>query len=473
MSNETAVAVWTPPGLPTKDEFEIMRSMGIQYAKSSGVRDCFRGNAENCFLALSVGREMGVPPTLALAKGYVIEGAYQLEADVLADVIRRNVPGLSWEVLKLDDERCIIEGGIAGGRVHKVEFTFEMAKAAGWTEGKNGIKNQWRAGARQDTMYAKCVRRMVKRVGGLWASMYSVDADEAVVDSTKPVEHERSEAAVVEDGKAAPTPAAPAPAAEPEAKPVAGPVKLDAPVVDWQHRFLAAAAKLWRHEAVPPAHGRNRTLWAKKHGDALLRLVNIYYEERGEKPSVSWSMVPPHDFEPIARWLEARNERAGDAGNGAPAPTDGQPAREEEPSGAPVSAEPQATGAGMNPTEQGASGESVAFPDDDEERPSESSPAGGETEQERLARRAEEISLLTLDELPRAFEAMKFATKGERRFCEPHPSSGNLYLVDGYILKELGLDPKLGQKIANLWSHDATRAMLSRLIAEVEKEIGL
>lgn len=476
----TELQVWTPPGLPTKDEFETMRSMAIIYAKSSAVRDCFRGNPENCFIAVSVGRELGIPPTLALSKGYVIDGGYQLEADVLGDIIRRNIPGLSWEVVDQNDDLCTIRGGIAGQREHTVTFTFEMAKAAGWTEGRNGIKNQWKPGARQDTMYAKCVRRLAKRTGGLWASLYTVDPEEKADDTLPPVKHEPSGATVVIDGQRVGE-FAPAGsgvdhpvAATSEAQPAATekPKKVEVGE-DWQYRLLRAFAVATRLHSDqyaerlddPPTKQPGRTRWAKANSVELMRTINRYYTERSEKPIKDWGMFPPRDAENVALWLEQQNAKGAGTGGGTtppPAATTADPAPEKEPDGDPADLDLTPAGAGAETGEQDTSGaEDAPLPDEE--------PDTGRAKPDQITAKTGEIADGSLEELLGHFDTLRLATKGARRYYQKHSTSGNWYLTDATFLKELGHTKDgvpISQRLDNLWGHEADRIMLARLVAE-------
>lgn len=475
MSNETAVTVWTPPGLPTKDEFDTMRSMAIMYAKSDAVRPCFRGKPDNVFVAVSVGREIGIPPTLALTKGYVIEGVFQLEADVLADVVRRNVPGLSWEVaeidgvLQLNDELCTIKGGIKGGREHTVTFTFKMAQDAGWTQGQNGIKNQWKPGARQDTMYAKCIRRLVKRTGGLWASAFTTaDPDEVEVDNSRPpVKHEPSSATVVPDAPAvaAPTPASPeGGVAAPEQ-----PKKVEVGE-DWHYRLLCAFAQATRLRSAefkerlndPPTKNPGRARWAKEHAEELLRVINDYYASRDMAPIKSFAMFLPNDAENVALWLEAKNS-AGNAGQDAPVAQDAPPAPTQEPERVPADPEPIAAGAAVATGEQDASGdapmpEDAPLPEDD-----------NRVQPDPVTAKTGEIADATVDGLLSYLDILRTNFKNARRFYQKHSTSGAQYLIDAKFLTELGHTQggkPVSQKLDNLWAHEADRIMLARLVAE-------
>lgn len=446
-NDSTALTVWQPPGLPTRDEYEIMKSMAITYAKAgNAVRPSFRGNPEACFVAISVGRELGIPPTLALTKGYVIDGGFQLDADILGDVVRRNIPGLSWEEIERNDQRVTIKGGIAGGREHTVTFEFATAEAAGWTKASNGgLKANWQPGARQDTMYAKCVRRLVKRTGGLWASIYTADPEEYA--EGEPPRREPSSATVVEEPSAVLAGDGVTPVqggAEPATQ---GPVHADPPKVDWHHRLLVAAAVCWSHAAMPPATGAKRTAWAKKHADDLLRLINLYYAERGEGPAASFAMVPPHDAKPIAEWLEEKNaKRAGGQAETPVAPTEGNPARD----------------AGPVPGQAG-------VPVDDEEAPPATDSGPDESVSDVIARRTTEISAGDVGDLLFVLDDLRRKVGNGRQFYMRHETSGNPYLIDSEILEAIGLDKKVGQKLANLWGNEPTRIMLSKCVATLEQ----
>lgn len=455
----TELQVWTPPGPPTPAEWDSMRNAAIMLAKSDLIPSHFRSKHENVLVAIMTGRGLGIDWMLAVQKGYVIDGKFGLEAEVMADVVRRNVPGFDFEVVRLDDEVCILKGGVAGKAVHTVEFTFEQAKLAGYTQGKYGEKDNWKPGRRSDSLYAKALRRLIKRTGGYYAvgAMPVRDVDEA--DDLEPAPapaREPSGAAVVEDtpkgAGAAPTPAAPA-----------GPVHAAVPdTTDWKGRFLEAVAANYMIAAKPPSTPQGRGRWARTYEKQILQVANLFYAEIGAQACPSLAMLPPMDMQRLSLWLEEKiAKRAGNAGQDAPVAQDEPPAREEKPDGVSVSPEPEATGDANEPDERTATGE-VAIPDEEEASAPQPAP------QPTLIELTEALAAGSVEDVLRELDRMKFATKGVRRFYERHAKTGNPYLIDAPMLKELGFD--LAQRIDNLWGHDATRAMLARLIVEVASQ---
>lgn len=452
MSTETAVAVWQPPPPPTPAEWEATKNAAVQFAKSDLVKPHFRGKPENVCLALITGRDLGLPWTIVLQKGFVVDGKFDLEVDVKVDLVRRNLPGFDFEVIEQTEEKCVIRGGVKGRNLHTIEFTYEQAKLAGYTAGRDGEKQNWRPGRRGDMLLARCLARLLKRTGGLYASLInSLDAD-AVDDLEQPVAtpptHEPSVATVVE------TPAAGA-SPTPDAQPQAGPVETKDVPVDWKGRLLNGVAEHYMIAARPPSTAQGRARWARTYGDHILKVVNLYYADRGEKPIASWNMFPSDDFERVAVWLEAHIKNNKSAGSGVPEATVEQdaPPAPESPGNGPA----EAYGASGGAEDPQAVPEDDAPPPDDREAPPLTMAAPTPTRDELIL----DLATKPLDDVLRIFDIeFRPKFKGARRFYEKQ--NDRPYLVDAAWLSDLGY--ARNQWLDTLWGKEADRLMLSRLI---------
>jgi hypothetical protein len=297
---------------PSALELDAIRNAGNLASRSSALRDCFVGKPENCFIALMFARDMAIPPMLALTRGYVVKGRFELDTEVKLDIVMQRIPDFDYEVVKLDATECHVRGGIKGKAQHDGKFTAAQAKAAG-LDGYTGAyaedKLRWRA-----------VSRLLKFSGAgramlMLPALVDEPADEDEVKATivtpAAAAPQPSGAVVVEDGGVGATdqPAPPVSTAVPE---------------DWRGRLLRAVAT--KHKLTPPgAHKNSYSRWASNYADFIVGLCNEYYREKGESLIAGLVSLPPMDHQKIAEWFEAKIEREGAGAATAPAGMDAGP----------------------------------------------------------------------------------------------------------------------------------------------------
>lgn len=418
------------PSFPTGADWDAMRNAAAIISRSGLVPDAFRGKPEDVMVAILTARGLGIDPMVALQKGYVVKGKFDIEVSVKLGLVMSRVPDFDYEVLVLDDDRCVVEGGRSGKNRMQTEFTYAQAQAAGLTG-----KDTWRL-YRQDMMLNRALGRLLKRtcahalynmpvalddeveVNGIPADRQAEINAEAAEEEARH-EMKRSEAVVV-DGPAA-TPAEPV-ATQPYGKAdveftaavgAARAAFIGSPssaavleVTDWMGRMLEAVQKNYGRDGKVPENKAARTKWTKANLDDVLKVVNLYYAEAKQEPVTMFLSIPPMDFEAIALWLEAKNQKR--AGAGAEIVT--------------ASGGTDATPAPLPPEEDEAPPQSdveevAAFLADAPVVPSYTA---------MMAKGHLHVTNVLM--------AMRHATKGERQFVAKSAKSGRYSLTDGDLL---------------------------------------
>jgi hypothetical protein len=432
MSTALAAQPQAPMSFPSGADFDAMRNAAAIISRSGLVPEAFRGKPEDIMVAILTARGLGLDPMVALQRGYVVKGKFDIEVSVKLGLVQSRVPDYDYEVIELNDERCVIEGGRAGKRRVRSEFTYAQAVAAGLTQGKYGPTATWQF-YRQDMLLNRALGRNLKATCA--AALYNMPVRLDEPD-------EESGAVVVEDGagNAGAAPAAPVPVpTQPHvfpdgtSNPHAVPVEKAVPV-DWRGPLLAAFATCYGID-VPGENAKVRSAFVKKHEEKLVLVANEFYKSRGEQPVTKWIAVGPMDYEHLTRWLEEKNaKRAGKgaAASGEPAPTEGgtQRAASPEPSvfdnWEPAAAEPSS-----------AALVAPGAPEDGEVPVSTEIVTGW---QALVAAGHENLTTILL--------AMRHATKNEREFVKVSEKSGNYSLIDGDLLKTCGFVDANGVVVA-------------------------
>jgi hypothetical protein len=104
------------------------------------------------------GKEMGIPPMLALQHIYIVEGKAGISAELQLSLVRR--AGIKLRIVKQDDEICIVEASRVGqdGQVetHTDQFTYTEARIAGLHN-----KFNWKS-YRRDMLRARATTRCLR-----------------------------------------------------------------------------------------------------------------------------------------------------------------------------------------------------------------------------------------------------------------------------------------------------------------------
>lgn len=123
---------------PTAQEFQTMKEIGL-HAIRSGLIPSAINTPEKALIIIMKGRELGIPPMLALAKISVINGKPAIDGELMLALIYSRVPGAEINFLVNDDKRCEIEARRPGGKFSKFVFTIEDGERAGLLN-----KESWR-----------------------------------------------------------------------------------------------------------------------------------------------------------------------------------------------------------------------------------------------------------------------------------------------------------------------------------------
>jgi hypothetical protein len=116
-------------GFPTESEFGMMRSIA-QTAIKSGLLPTSIKTAEAALIIIMKARELGIPPIQAFSAISVINGKPCISAEMMLNLIYRNVPGSKIEYLDATDEKCTIEVTRPGHRKSTWSFSILDAKKA-------------------------------------------------------------------------------------------------------------------------------------------------------------------------------------------------------------------------------------------------------------------------------------------------------------------------------------------------------
>jgi len=404
----------------TPADFEMYRTMAAWASKSQLVPEHFKGKPEDSMIAMLMGREMGIPPMIALQKGFVVKGKYDVEVKVKVGVAQARVPDFDFEIVEQTETKCVVKGGRAGKNQHTVTYTIQDAEKAGLLEEKQGRYGKYfehpgyHSNPKDQLMWRAVGRLLNLTCAG---ALFNIVPMLAASLEDEQVEHEPSEATVVAGDSPPPPPVAVAPAA-----PVvpAAPAAASAPIPeDWLGRFCAAlAAGGWCGGKPPADHKNARAKWLKSNGDEIARVASLFYDEQDPKEAKveRFISIPPGDYERLALWLEQRNaKRVAGAQDGAGT----EPTATQEPSAAEVVENEEAP----PPAE--------LFGDPEPEQPAAAEPTFDFA-----------AALGTLEE-------MRFRTKGARRFYESVEKNGSIRhaLIDEELLVRLGYTKQVEGKV--------------------------
>lgn len=443
----------------TPSDFEMYRTIAAWASKSQLVPDHFKGKPEDSLIAMLIGREMGVPPMIALQKGFVIKGKFDMEVKVKIGVAQERVPDFDFEIVELSEVKCTVKGGRKGKNQQTVTYTMEDAKRAGLLEEKDSKFGKpykehpgFFSNPKDQLMWRAVGRLLNLTCAGALFNIVPMLA--ATLEDEPEVKHEPSEAVVVAgDSPAPPTAAAPA-----APGPVVEPPKSEPVPEDWLGRFCAAlAAGGWCGGKAPADHKNARAKWLRSNGDEIARVASIYYGEQNpaEAKVERFISIPPGDYQRLALWLEQKNaSRNPEQGTEVQRGT-------EAPSAVPVEEEP------VQADEPPPTDEEVAV-------------ENGIVPSEPAAEPAAEPQAFDVETLVVGLDQLRFATKGARRFYERVEKDGSVRyaFVDGEVLTDLGYTKEYKGKIvpASIWldslSSDAAMALVARL-SEEKRKLGL
>ena len=153
-----------PAYIPQESEWAGLKEMARSLCITEFVPKDMRGKPFAVLGALLMGRDLGLPPTMALRRIYVVNGRPALETAVKVALVRR--AGHRIRVVEWDTEHCTVEGwrkGDPGDELMQVTYAIADAKLAGDYD-------------KPGDMYKKRPRQMVyNRAAGLLCDTYFPD----------------------------------------------------------------------------------------------------------------------------------------------------------------------------------------------------------------------------------------------------------------------------------------------------------
>lgn len=115
--------------------------------------------AEKAVAIIMTGRELGIPPMMAMRQIHIIKGKPTLSAQLMSALVLRNLPGAVLQVVETTDQRCIVEAKRPEyTKPSRFVWTMEDAKRAGLTSNDN-----WRKFPR-DMLRSRCISEACRAV---------------------------------------------------------------------------------------------------------------------------------------------------------------------------------------------------------------------------------------------------------------------------------------------------------------------
>lgn len=115
---------------PSEKEIAAMKDLGAMAIKSGFLPQSIK-TPEQAVIILLKGRELGLPPMQSFSSIAVINGKPTISAELMLNLIYRNVPGAKINVIETNNDRCTIEATRPGGSPTRFTFSTEDAKVAG------------------------------------------------------------------------------------------------------------------------------------------------------------------------------------------------------------------------------------------------------------------------------------------------------------------------------------------------------
>ncbi len=123
---------------------------------TSGLYPAKFKNAQQAFVAALYGHELGMSPQRAWKQIHVIQGIPAPEVHLQVTMVRQAIPGLIWNIVRHDQDTCVIEHGRTADNLQRTEFTYQEAVTAGLS-----TKDNWRKD-RKGMLYCRCAGRAVR-----------------------------------------------------------------------------------------------------------------------------------------------------------------------------------------------------------------------------------------------------------------------------------------------------------------------
>jgi len=99
---------------------------------------------QEAFICGQKGQEMGIPPTEAMTKIYIILGKPQLKSELILELACKRIPGFAHSILEYSNNCVTVEYLRNGRQPFKLTWTMEKARQTGVCfDGKGNMKDQW------------------------------------------------------------------------------------------------------------------------------------------------------------------------------------------------------------------------------------------------------------------------------------------------------------------------------------------
>lgn len=490
----SAAPATTGATMITPDEFMMIKSMANAVC-TSNLATAFNKSPADVIVALTCARDMGIPYSVALTKGYVIKGKFDLQIEVKLGMVMGRLPDFDYEIIEQTALACEVKGHRKGRLPKSVRYTMDDARTAGLLE-KNRDGTNWAHPGfftnPKDQLLWRAMGRVLKLVApdaihnmpiSFSDDDFSEDdlmqpgspsgAVEVAADDKAPV---TVVTATVQAGPAAATVAAPAASAtvtrgavpaKSAVVPAATPAAAD------KKSALAIAkehARLFQERAAKAGHDTN---------SKRLALVNRLRQAHKEAKVSSLSLLGVHEWKDVWTWVDAAFDESGKERAATPA-VPGSPAAEVQvaPASPPAGVERAADSAAptldlmaADPEELDRQLGALAAAEDEPPPPATPTEAASETPAEpresgdpvRDAALDGDYEGLLL--LCRHAEPI---TKRDMLLTSPH---GSIWFIDGPILEALGYTNRSGAVSQNLKLRTpAERAAMARGVVDAISE---
>lgn len=129
------------PIIPTT--FAQVMTIAQSWAQTELVPKDLRGKPDAVAIVLMKGLELGLPPGMALANIYVVEGRPTLAADLMVGLVLASSACKYFRCLESTEERAVYETQRVGEQPFQLEWTMKFASEKGINRGREGIKANW------------------------------------------------------------------------------------------------------------------------------------------------------------------------------------------------------------------------------------------------------------------------------------------------------------------------------------------
>jgi len=116
--------------LPSTSDFAMMKEMASM-AVASGLIPSSINTPQKALIIMMKGREINIPPMMALSHISVINGKPCMSAELMLAKIYENVPNAIIDLTSTTDTECVIIAQRPGGAKTRFSFTIEDARVAG------------------------------------------------------------------------------------------------------------------------------------------------------------------------------------------------------------------------------------------------------------------------------------------------------------------------------------------------------